>query len=62
MSTDIVHWQDSKKIVQLGAIVIYLELTLPLMLVTFGAWYGVYWWVNRKERRQRQSLQYATAV
>jgi len=54
MSTDIVQYQlsesgKSQKIFQLGALQLYLAITLPLMFGTFFAWYGVYWWVNRKE-------------
>jgi hypothetical protein len=55
MSTDIVQYQvaadgKSQEIFQLGALQLYLAITLPMMLLTFGAWYGVYFWVDRKER------------
>ena len=44
MSTDIIHWTDigdgsSKKNFQLDALQIYLAISLPFMLATFGVWY-----------------------
>lgn len=59
MSTDIVQWErdnngQSQQIFQLGALQLFLTICVPLMLSTFVAWYGVYWWVNRKEELQRQ--------
>lgn len=61
MSTDIVRFEKdnagkSSKIFQLGAIQLYLAITLPLTFLVFVAWYGVYWWVDKKEvvnRRRR---------
>jgi hypothetical protein len=55
MSTDIIQFQKtetgkSKEIFQLGALQIYLAITVPMMLITFGSWYGVYAWVDRKEK------------
>ena len=54
MSTDIVKFQrsengKSQEIFQLGALQLYLAITLPLMFLTFASWYGVYVWVDRKE-------------
>lgn len=52
MSTDIVKWestQESGKVFQLGALQLYLAITIPMMLATFAAWWGVYWWVNRRQ-------------
>ena len=59
MSTDIVHWQtddngQSQKIFQLGALQTFMTICLPMMLGTFVAWYGVYWWVDRKETLKRR--------
>ncbi|TVY37913.1 hypothetical protein LOCC1_G008368 [Lachnellula occidentalis] len=52
MSTDIIHFQaespTSGKIFQLGALELYLAITIPLMAVTFAAWYLVYRWLNRR--------------
>lgn len=57
MSTDIVQYDgdtgSSHRILQLGALQLFVELCLPLMLVTFFAWYAVYWWVDRKEERRK---------
>jgi len=57
MSTDIVRYQKSdsglsEKIFQLDALQLFLEVTLPLMAVTFVGSYGVYWWVHRNETSQ----------
>jgi hypothetical protein len=55
MSTDIIHFQTgstgkSEKTFQLGALQLFLAISFPLMFLTFAAWYGVYWWVNRKDK------------
>ena len=55
MSTDIVRWNSdndghSVRVVSSGALWLYLIITLPLMVVTFAGWYGVYWWVNTKDK------------
>ncbi|KAF2265884.1 hypothetical protein CC78DRAFT_567210 [Lojkania enalia] len=55
MSTDIIRWNpdaDGRPIrtVSTGALWLYLTITLPLMVGTFLAWYGVYWWVNTKDK------------
>lgn len=62
MSTDIIRFEKdnagkSSKIFQLGAIQLYLAITLPLTFLVFVAWYGVYWWVDRKEvvKRKRRT-------
>jgi hypothetical protein len=52
MSTDIVQFQDSKEIFSLGALQLYLAITLPMMALTFAAWWLVYWYVNRKQDDQ----------
>jgi hypothetical protein len=59
MSTDIVKFQinnagQTLKVFQLGALLLFLSLCLPLMVVVFVAWYGVYWWIDRKEAEQQQ--------
>jgi hypothetical protein len=60
MSTDIVSFQTTstgkqEKTVSLGAIEIFLATSLPLMLLTFAAWFVVYRWVNRKDSRRWDS-------
>lgn len=57
MSTGIVQFGTSatgasERTVQVGALQLFLALSLPLMLLTFVAWYFVYWWINRKEERK----------
>jgi hypothetical protein len=52
MSTDIVKFpstQESGKVFQLGALQLYLAITLPVTLATFAAWALVYLYVNRKQ-------------
>jgi hypothetical protein len=58
MSTDIIHFYttdagESQTVYQKGALQLYLAISLPLMLLTFTAWYGVYWWVNRKDQKTK---------
>jgi len=58
MSTDIVKFEinsdgQSREIFQAGALQLFITICFPLMAVTFVAWYGVYWWVNRKDERKR---------
>lgn len=53
MSTDIVNFHPSsvrisESAVSFAALRLYVALSLPLMFITFIAWYGVYWWVSRK--------------
>ncbi|RFU28625.1 hypothetical protein B7463_g7720, partial [Scytalidium lignicola] len=61
MSTSIVQWDrnadgESKENFQMAALKVYLIITVPLMVVSFGAWYGVYWWVDRKERNKSKEM------
>ncbi|KAI9773493.1 MAG: hypothetical protein M1839_002075 [Geoglossum umbratile] len=61
MSTDIIKFQDKSagkpgRTFQPGALQLYLAISLPLMFITFLSWYGVYWWVNRKDRRKSSKL------
>ncbi|KAF2139611.1 uncharacterized protein K452DRAFT_275029 [Aplosporella prunicola CBS 121167] len=62
MSTDIVRFGSEnpaspKKKVSVEAIKLYMAVTLPLMVMTFGAWYGVYLWVNKREKRHNKDLE-----
>ncbi|EHL03833.1 hypothetical protein M7I_0023 [Glarea lozoyensis 74030] len=59
MSTDIVQYKisdngKSQEIFQLGALQLYLAITLPLMFITFASWYGVYYWVDWKEKAKER--------
>ena len=36
--------------VESGALKLYIVISLPLVVVTLLAWYGVYWWETRKEK------------
>lgn len=60
MSTDIVKFpttpeqQDAGKVYHPAALNLYLEVTLPMMVLTFAAWAAMYQWSKRKERLQRK--------
>lgn len=52
MRTDIVTWQttqESRQVFQLGALKLYLAITIPMMAATFTAWWVVYWCMNRRQ-------------
>jgi hypothetical protein len=56
MSTDIIKWQfnaegQTQRVYQSEALNLYLVITIPMMLVTFGAWRVVYIWMRWKESR-----------
>jgi hypothetical protein len=55
MSTDIITFQDGSENFRLGALKLYLAITLPCIALTFGAWYGMYLWARRKERTKEAS-------
>lgn len=61
MSTDIIRWQsdlpgqgEPQKTVSLGALQFFMAITVPLMLVTFLAWFIVYRCVKRKDEHVRR--------
>jgi hypothetical protein len=62
MSTDIIHFNrdpesgSSVKIFQLGALQLYLTITVPFMVVTFIAWYVVYLYVNKVQEAKAEQL------
>jgi hypothetical protein len=56
MSTDIIKYTTTsagrpERVLHLDALRLYLAITLPMMFVTFAAWYGVSWWANREEKK-----------
>lgn len=61
MSTPLVDFDDegpssstfSWKNVGVGALKLYLAISLPLIFLTFLAWYAVYWWEKRREEKER---------
>lgn len=60
MSTDIIKFETndngiSQKIFHMDALRLFMMIALPMMLSTFAAWYGVYWWIDRKEELKRRS-------
>lgn len=59
MSTDIfraTNTGQSGNTVQLGALRLYIAVSLPLVMVTMLGWYGVYWWETRKEKLRMKRL------
>lgn len=59
MSTDIFRATDAGQFgnsVQLGALRLYIAISLPLMVVTMLAWYCVYWWETRKQKLRKRSI------
>ena len=52
MSTDIFKTTNTGlfgNTVELGALRLYITISLPLVVLTLLAWYSVYWWETRKE-------------
>ena len=56
MSTSIVHFapgspSTSDSNISPGALKFYCAVSVPLVVLTFAVWYGVYWWEDWKEKR-----------
>lgn len=59
MSTDIVKFEtNNEKHFQSNGLWLYLEICLPLMMVTFIAWFGVYKWANKEKRDSNMTLKF----
>ncbi len=61
MSTDIVRFHktdtgQSEKTFHPEALYLFLEISLPLIIVTVSSWYGFYRWVTWKEKRKLESI------
>jgi hypothetical protein len=63
MSTPIVKFNTTKsgfnlKNIGIGALELYLLVSLPLVCITFLAWYGVSKWEKRqaKKEKERQAI------
>jgi hypothetical protein len=55
MSTSIIQYdKEGNENFQYRALKLYLAITLPLMFVTFASWYGMAWWVDRREKAERE--------
>jgi len=50
MSTDIVHVTKNKEDFSLRALQIYLAVTIPFMVLTFGAWRVLYVFTRKRGR------------
>lgn len=65
MSTDIFRTTNTGQFgntVQLGALRLYIMISLPLVVVTLLAWYGFYWWENRKEKLRKKIIAFKSDV
>ena len=52
MSTDIFKPTNTGlfgNTIKIGALRLYISISLPLVVMTLFAWYGYYWWETRKE-------------
>lgn len=59
MSTDIFRATNTGQFgntVQIGTLRLYIAISLPLVVVTLLAWYGVYWWETRKEKLRTRTI------
>jgi len=59
MSTPIVHYPDDQRIINHDALLLFLAMALPLLVITVVVWLGLYWHKKRTEERERlvQSIQ-----
>jgi hypothetical protein len=57
MSTDILKFQDNSKNFQSKALMYYLIITIPIMIITFGAWRVMYLWIKRGEEKKAHQRQ-----
>ncbi|KAF8848377.1 hypothetical protein BDZ45DRAFT_732967 [Acephala macrosclerotiorum] len=48
---------STQKVFQLGALQLFLAICLPMMIIVLMAWYGTYWWIERKEVESQQHLE-----
>jgi hypothetical protein len=44
------------KIFQLGALQLYLAITVPFMVLTFVAWYVVYVYIDKRQESEAERL------
>ena len=54
MSTDIVRWEADatmtpRKVFSMEALILFMAISVPLVVVTFMNWYCVYRCVNRRD-------------
>ena len=51
MSTDIVHWEDGRRHLEVEALKFYLHVSLPLTAAVLAIWAGFQMYKRRKERK-----------
>jgi len=52
MSTDILKFSDNTENFQSKALQYYLAITVPMMILTFAAWGGIYMYSKRRQGRK----------
>lgn len=65
MSTDVFRATNTGQFgntVQLGALRLYVAISLPLVVVTMLAWYSVCWWEKRKEKLRTKNIAFKSHV
>jgi hypothetical protein len=49
MSADILKFEQGERNFQIKGLNLFLEIALPLTMLTFFAWYAFYHWVKKNE-------------
>ena len=49
MSTPIVHYPDDERIINHDALLLFLAMALPLLVITVVVWLALYWYKKRTE-------------
>lgn len=53
MSTPILHYPEGHGIINRDALLLFLAMSLPLLVITFVVWIALYWHKKRSEKRER---------
>lgn len=51
MSTPIVHYPDDQRIINHDALLLFLAMALPLLVITVAVWLALLWYKKRMEER-----------
>jgi ABC-type nickel/cobalt efflux system permease component RcnA len=51
LSTDVIKFSDNSETFQMKAFQLYLAITIPFMIATFGVWWGMYVWEQRRRAK-----------
>lgn len=61
MSTDILQFTNNQEDFSFRALQIYLEVTIPFMVLTFAAWRILYVWTKKREQAEENEKGNRTA-